>query len=149
MTLAYLPPVIARLRAQVPGLRQVAGLAEFGAVAENTVGLPAAFVCFEREHREEADDSFEAPLSGVMRVDLTVMLAVASVRDSRGEAAAQAIEALAGQCRAALAGWSPLAAADAGMDSRCWYDGMAFRGFKDATLWFALDFHFSYVLSID
>lgn len=97
--------VIERLKAQVPGLKAVGGAADLDAALTGAVAVPAAFVI------PLSDDSALQPHTGSYdetdRWEFGVVLALANLRDARGEAALASLAPMRAAVRAALAGWAP------------------------------------------
>lgn len=104
-----LAETIARLQAQVPALKTVAGAAEFAALKNPPPKerQPAAYVI------PIADQAGTNKLVNGVRQQVTtrfgVVLALGNLGDARGEAASKAIETTRAAVRAALLGWSPTA----------------------------------------
>lgn len=104
-----LAEIIARLTAQAPTLKMVAGAAEFAVLrtAPPKERQPAAYVI------PIADQAGANKLVNGVRQQVTtrfgVVLALGNLGDARGEAASKAIETTRAAVRAVLLGWSPTA----------------------------------------
>jgi hypothetical protein len=99
--------VIDRLRAEVPELQSVEGVAEYGAVTSlRDFRSPSAFALLVRER---ADGEDPKPGRGTQRLLVTfaVVLVVSNYRDTRGGEVVDEIKPLLGKTRAALMGWQP------------------------------------------
>lgn len=98
--------IIARLKAQVPALKLVGGVASFqGASESNPPALPAAFVFTVDESADE--NGLDVPMIQQVEVTLAVILVVRNVVDARGAAAGTDMETLRDAVLAALLGWTP------------------------------------------
>lgn len=121
--------IIARLQAQVPALKLVAGAAAFNAASQaNPAATPAAFVFAVEETDEE--NGLEQPMVQEVTVTLAVVLVVRQVSDAQGAAAGTDMDTLRQQVGVALRGW--LIGAD--------YDPLARRqsalvAFRDGHMW--------------
>lgn len=100
--------VIARLKAQVPELRQVRASAEYAAVnSMSGFAPPEAFVLLTSETGGDlAGNSRQAA-----RAVFGVVTAARNYSDATGAAALDAARPLIGKIRAALIGWTPESAA--------------------------------------
>jgi hypothetical protein len=121
--------IIARLQAQVPALKLVAGAAAFNAASQaNPAATPAAFVFTVDETDDE--NGLEQPMVQEVNVTLAVVLVVRQVSDAQGAAAGIDMETLLKQVSAGLRGW--VIGAD--------YDPLARRqsalvAFRDGHMW--------------
>jgi hypothetical protein len=100
-----LQPVIDRIKARVPALRQVAGAAGLEAVLEGrgTVTAPAAFVLL-REERGGEPDTYGAA-DQVIDALFAVVLLIDRPGDAMGQRAAVELQPLRAAVRQALSGW--------------------------------------------
>lgn len=99
--------VIERLRAEVPELQSVEGVAEYGAVTSlRDFRTPCGFALLVRER---ADGDEPKPGRGTQRLLVTfgVVLVVRNYRDTRGAQVVDELNPLLGKVRAALMGWTP------------------------------------------
>lgn len=104
-------PIIARLRAEVSGLRTVLGAADIAELEEAAVPTPAAFVIYDGDEIPEGEGA-RAGAGTAQRVTQRwyVVVAVRNARDALGGSAARAEAGpLISQAIAALAGWQPTA----------------------------------------
>lgn len=97
--------VIARLKAKTQGLRAVGGAADLDAALASVLALPAAYAI------PLGDDTHELPQTGhheeAEQINFGVVIAVANLRDPRGEAAQAALAPVRRMIRHALSGWVP------------------------------------------
>lgn len=102
---------IARLTAEVPGLKLVAGASQFQAAAEAApTATPAAFVLLLGESpRANELANFVAQR---VEVQIGVVYALRNVADPKGAAAGTDLETLRAAGQTALLGWQPTAAHD-------------------------------------
>lgn len=101
--------VIARLAANVPTLRLVAGAAELDAAINSTGAgtVPAAYVLLARESAGQSRGSSERLIQQV-EVTLSVVLVARNYRQADlGQAAGADLAALIAAVRSALIGWPP------------------------------------------
>lgn len=103
--------IVARLKAEAGSLRLVEGLAQLAALKQNPPSnvQPAAYVV---PVSEAADDNRLA--NGIAQrntVTFGVVLCLTDLSDVRGEAAGDALDAVRGEVRDALVGWTPPGAA--------------------------------------
>ncbi|HEJ2039562.1 TPA: hypothetical protein SLV86_001316 [Pseudomonas aeruginosa] len=99
--------VIDRLRAEVPELQSVEGVAEYGAVTSlRDFRTPCAFALLVRER---ADGDEPKPARGTQRLLVTfgVVLVVSNYRDTRGGEVVDELKPLKEKVRGALMGWQP------------------------------------------
>lgn len=121
--------IITRLRAELPVLRTVAGVADFQRASEsNPKAVPAAYVFIVEESADE--NSVDAPFIQEVDVTLAVVLVVRHVGDTLGAAAGVDMDSLRADVLAALMGFSPIAV----------YDPLARRksallAFRDGHMW--------------
>lgn len=106
-------PLIERLRAAVPALRQVAGAADLAAVTQLAdFPAPCAYVLLAREQAEERATGItqrgqqQRLLQGA-RVSFAVVVAVRNYREQRGAQVAPELQSILGAIRAALIGYAP------------------------------------------
>jgi len=98
--------IIARLLAEVSAFKLVAGAAGFQRATENNPpATPAAYV-FTVDEAGDTDTDLDDGEGQLVRVTLAIVLVVRNVADATGEAAETDMDALRGQVRAALLGWS-------------------------------------------
>lgn len=97
--------IIARLKAQLVGFKQIGGAAELAAATDGAVTVPAAFVMPLAENAEA--NAFLSSHEQRITQAFAVVLVTANRRDATGAAALQELAPLRGQVRAALAGWAP------------------------------------------
>lgn len=102
--------VEARLQAQCPLLRQVGGSADLPAAEEALRARPAAFVVPLAER--PSDPLLLGDPVQRLSASVGVVLAVANLRDPRGDAAREDLVAVRQQVRAALLGWLPAGCLD-------------------------------------
>ena len=103
---------IARLQADVPTLKLVAGAAGFQKASEtNPAATPAAFVFLVRD---VAGPNPVAPdVHQRVGAEIAVVLVIKNVADPQGNAAGQDMDTLRGEVKAVLLGWPPAAGCDA------------------------------------
>lgn len=130
-----LAEIIARLTAQAPTFKTVAGAAEFAALKNGPPKerQPAAYVI------PIADQAGANKLVNGVRQQVAsrfgVVLALGNLGDPRGEAASKAIETTRAAVRAALIGWSPTA----GDDPVTFAQGRMI-GIQDGVVWWQDEF---------
>lgn len=96
--------VIARLKSQVPTLRNVRGAADYASIKQFSDFVPPeAFVLLARERGVEAPGNSRQPA----RVLFGVIVVARNYREQRGKPALDAATPLVGQVRDALIGWIP------------------------------------------
>lgn len=131
-----LAEVQARLTAQVPALKHVAGAAEFAALQANPPKhlQPAAYVI---PLADTAGDNQAATGATIQRVTerFAALLALGNLGDARGEAATEAMEAIRAAVRDALVAWAPTAD-----HSQALFAGGRIIGLRDAVVWWQDDF---------
>lgn len=99
--------IIARLLAEVPALKLVEGVAGFQRATEtNPPATPAAYVFTVDESGSAGDTDIDDGEGQLVDVTLAIVLVVRNVTDAHGAAAELDMDALRGQVRAALLGWS-------------------------------------------
>lgn len=99
--------VIARLREQVPQLRQVGGAADYAAVADlRGFTTPSAYVIFAGESASGAPGPRGARVQAV-DTRFGVALAVRNFRAGAGDQLGDELRQIIGATRAALIGWLP------------------------------------------
>ena len=97
--------VITRLKAETTGIRAIGGAADFDAALAANVVLPAAYAiplgdsADWMEHTGSYDEAEQ--------IDFGVVIGVANLKDTRGEAAQLFLAPIRHQIRKALAGWVP------------------------------------------
>jgi len=128
-----LTPILDRLNTHVTALRQTGGAADLAAARDDLRIAPAAYVIPLRETpgRNELGEAIWQRVT----VRLGLVLAVRNVRDARGEAAAEDLEALRQSVRAALLGWAPAMGHDP-----LEYGGGRLLALTNAILWWQDDF---------
>ena len=98
--------VIARLKAQLPTIRQLGGVADLDAAINGSVSVPAVFVMPQAEGAE-----LTAPMTGVVRQSFTpswgVIQVISNRRDAAGASALTELAPLRQAVRQALVGWVP------------------------------------------
>lgn len=99
--------ITARLQAEMPQLRLVAGAAALAAAKDQLTALPAAYVLPGSETAQRNPLLDASQHSQVSTEQVTVILAARNVRDARGAAAHAELLALSQALRAALVGWAP------------------------------------------
>lgn len=97
--------VIARLKAQAKGLRAIGGAADLDTALASVVVLPSAYVipladASQWQRHTGAHDETD-------QIDFGVVMAVANLKDARGEAAMGVLVPVRQTVRAALSGWVP------------------------------------------
>lgn len=102
-----IPAIIARLQAQVPAFKRVEGVAGFQRATENNPpATPAAFVFTVDESGVAGDVDADDGEGQRVVVTLAIVLVVRNVADAHGAAAEDDMDALRGQVRQALLGWT-------------------------------------------
>lgn len=125
--------VIARLReVATPPLALVEGAVELAALGTGTpLALPAAYVGIAEEASSENER-----VTGVLQrteIDVSVLLVLGNVSDSRGAAAGDELEQLKVAVRTALIGWQPPSA-----DDIVTHVGGRIVRFRDGTVWWEM-----------
>jgi hypothetical protein len=107
-------PIIDRLHDQVPGLRHVAGAADFAAVTRLAdFPAPCAYVLLAREQVDappkpgHAEHGQQIPLQQRAQVSFGVVVVARNYRAGRGAQVADELSAVLGQVRSALLGYVP------------------------------------------
>lgn len=100
-----LSPVIARLKAQLSGLKSIGGAADLDAAIDGVVAMPACFVLPLAESGKEMDLLSQTAQS--IRQTFGVVHVLGNRRDATGAAALVDLAGLRTPLRAALVGWVP------------------------------------------
>lgn len=106
-------PIIARLKALVPALRNVAGAADYASLTKLADFLPpCAYVLLARERADANPPGNAMPGTQVtvrqrVNVSFGVVLAVRNYREQLGAQSADDLKTMLGAIRAALLGWIP------------------------------------------
>lgn len=127
-----LSPLVARLKDQLTGFRQIGCMADIEAADKITITPPAAFVAPLSETRGTALANGAAKQTLVRFV---VILVVANRRDATGAAALADLEERRRQVGDAFKAWVPAGA----LNSPSWQDGRVIR-FIDGNLWWGDEF---------
>ena len=123
-----LQPVVQRLKAEAPLLREVGVAADLAALlkAGSVRASPSAFVLLESAVPTQIHEG-SGPLRQTFDVTVAVILA-AGLAGAKGAAAIAALEAPQGQIRAAMFGWSA-----PGTWRRFWFGAEGIEDFNDQT----------------
>lgn len=106
-------PIIARIKANVPALRSVAGAADYASITKLLdFAPPCAYVLLARERAEPNPPGNAMPgtqVSVQQRVPVTfgVVMAVRNYREQLGAQSADDLQTIVGAVRACLLGWVP------------------------------------------
>ncbi len=97
--------IIARLKAQLPGLKSISGSADMAAAMASVIALPAAFVLPLADKVDNIDmtggtEEQSIDAFGVIHV-------LSNVRDPRGDASLDDLKTFRANLRTALVGWVP------------------------------------------
>ena len=134
-----LAEIQARLTAEVPALKLVAGAAELAALRNNPPKSrqPAAYVLPIAD--TAGPNSVAMAVSQQVTERFGVALALGSHEDPRGGAASEAMETVKRAVRDALLGWPP----ETGMEG-CHYAGARTIDFRGGVVWLLLEFTTTY-----
>lgn len=100
-----LTTLVDRLKAQVPALKRVAGVADLVAAKGSFTAFPAAYVIPERE--SASPNALHGVHDQQIVEAFTVLHLVKNAKDATGLAAQGDLKALVDATRAALKGWQP------------------------------------------
>ncbi len=132
-----LDAVIARLKGQITGMREIGGAADLDAAIKGNVAVPALYVVRLSVQAERSKST------GPVRQRLTTLFGVLQVtenlRDIRGGAAAAQVEKVSDAVMAALIGWVP----DAGTGEPVEFvGGDLVAGQANGRIWWSDEFEF-------
>lgn len=132
-----LSAIIARLQAQVTGLKSVGGAADLNAAINSVLAMPSAFVMPVREAASHGDTLQRT--HQVISQTFGVVLVLSNKRDASGYAAQLDLAALRAQVKTALIGWIPSAASD---QPTHFMGGQLLSMDGDGRLWWMDEFEF-------
>jgi len=110
MTINLRPLLEARIRAQVPELKEVAGAADMANIMSGRLTDMGCYIFQERI--TAAENHMIGTTMQQLTLSFAVLLVVRNVKDARGADAADASYTLQARIQSALLGWSPEAGAD-------------------------------------
>lgn len=132
--------VEARLKAEVPELREVAGAADYAAVKNlRDFIVPGAYVLLADE---SGGGSVRGAKAAPASAEFGVVLAVRNFRDRAGGQLKDELRELLGKVRAALIGWTPPAPGA----TACSWRGGAQMDYDDATILWVEAYECTHVL---
>lgn len=99
------PLIEARLRAQVPAFKEVAGAADLTNILQGRIAAPGCYV-FQERSSVGSNDLVGAVMQRVTQ-QFAVITIVRNVKDSRGADAADYSQSLQATVQTALLGWIP------------------------------------------